>query len=98
METSSLTLPHAFSTSTYLLISSAKCTINRLHVSLLYLITALSGNAKQRNVRFRKSPSSTGEIQGTGERQKTGTKIQEDKSESCTDGDSEEEKKVVNSL
>lgn len=91
METSSLTLPDAFSTSTYLLISSAKCTINRLHVSLLYLITALSGNAKQRNVRFRKSLSSTGEIQGMGERQKTGTKIQEDKSD--TDGDSEEEKK-----
>lgn len=62
METTSLTLPDAFSTSTYLLISSAKCTINRLHVSSLYLITALSGNAKQRNARFRKSPSSTGEI------------------------------------
>lgn len=64
VETTSLTLPDAFSTSTYLLISSAKCTINRLHVPLLYLITALcSGNAARRDVRFRKSHSSTGSKQ-----------------------------------
>lgn len=56
-------LPDAFSTSTQLLISPAKCTINRLLVSMLYLITVLhSGHSRQRNVRFRMSYFSTGEI------------------------------------
>lgn len=62
-ETTSLTLPDAFSTATQLLISQAKCTINRLLVSMLYLITVLhSGNARRRNARFRKSHFSPGEI------------------------------------
>lgn len=62
-ETTSLMLPDAFSTSTQLLISQAKCTINRLLVSLLYLITVLhSGNVRRRNVRFRKSHFCTGKI------------------------------------
>lgn len=62
-ETTPSMLPDAFSTSTQLLISPAKCTINRLLVSMLYLITLLhSGNAGRRNVRFRKSHFSTGEI------------------------------------
>lgn len=40
-ETTSLMLPDAFFTSTWLLISSAKCTINRFLVSMQYLITVL---------------------------------------------------------
>lgn len=40
-ETTSLTSPDAFSTSTQLLISSAKCTINRLLVPTQYLITVV---------------------------------------------------------
>lgn len=62
-KTTSLMLLDAFSTSTQLLISQAKCTINRLFVSMLYLITLLhSGNGRRRNVRFKKSHFSAGEI------------------------------------